>query len=142
MPHQSLADSNLFSIDIASQIASANVNGTVIDTQGWDGVCYIFNLGAMTSTATFDARVMTSANSNFSGNSNVAGALLVQVLAATGNTNAYIIDVYRPTLRYLKTATQPATANTQFASIAVRYRRSGILPPTQSALQTVKVAAN
>jgi len=142
MPHNSLADSVLASVDIASQIASANVNGTVVDMQGWDGCMYVFNLGAMTTNATFDARVMTSANSNFSGNSNVTNAALVQVLAATGNTNAYIIDVYRPTLRYLKTATQPATANTQFASIALRYRRSGILPPTQSALQTVRITSN
>ncbi len=142
MAHNSLADSTLISIDIASQIASANVNGTVIDMQGWDGCCYVFNLGAMTATATFDARVMSAANSNFSTNANVANALLTQVLAATGNTNVYIIDVYRPTLRYLKTATQPATANTQFASVAIRYRRSGSLPPTQAALQTIRVAQN
>ncbi len=140
--HNSLADSTLIAIDIASQIASANVNGAVIDMQGWDGCCYTFNLGAMTASATFDARVVSSANANMSGATNITNAALTQVLAATGNTNAYIIDVYRPSARYLRTATQPATANVQFASMAIRYRRSGILPPTALALQTVKVASN
>jgi hypothetical protein len=63
-------------------------------------------------------------------------------VAASGNTNTYMIDVWRPTQRYIRSATQPATANTTFASVAIRYRRGGILPPTQTALQLVKVAAN
>lgn len=141
MPHNSLADSVLASIDVPSQIASAGVNGTVIDMDGWDGCMYVFNLGAMTSGATFDARVMSSANANFSGNANVTSAALVQVTTATPN-NVFVIDIFRPSQRYLKTVTTPATANTQFASLAIRYKRNGILPPTQAALQTIRVIAN
>jgi hypothetical protein len=141
MPHQSPADNTLVSIDVPSQIASANVNGTVIDMQGWDGCMYVFNLGAMTSTATFDARVVNSANANMSGATNVTNAALVQVTTATPN-NVFVLDVWRPTLRYLRSATQPATANTQFASVAIRYRRTGVLPPTQAASQVVRVQVN
>jgi hypothetical protein len=141
MHHQAPSDSQLVSIDVPSQIASANVNGTVIDMQGWDGCEYVFNLGAMTSSATFDARIVSSANANMSGATNVTNAALTQVTTATPN-NVFIIDVWRPTDRYLRSATQPATANTQFASVARRYRRAGILPPTQAATQVVKVAVN
>jgi hypothetical protein len=109
--------------------------------QGWDGCEYVFNLGAMTSSATFDARIVSSANANMSGATNVTNAALTQVTTATPN-NVFIIDVWRPTDRYLRSATQPATANTQFASVARRYRRAGILPPTQAATQVVKVAVN
>lgn len=140
--HNSLTDSTLVTLDIAAQIASANVNGTAMDMQGWDGCLYVFNLGAMVASATFDARIVQSANSNMSGATNVTNAALTQVLAATGNTNSYHIDVWRPTNRYLRSATQPATANTTFSSTAIRYRATGILPPTQTALQTVKVAVN
>jgi len=139
--HNSLADSTLIAVDIASQIASAGVNGTAFDMQGWDGICYVFNLGAMTASGTFDARIMASNTSAFTVNSNITNAALTQV-ANTSNTNAFVIDVYRPTLRYIKSVTTPAVANTQFAVTAIRYRRSGILPPTASALQTVKVAQN
>ena len=139
--HLSLADNVLIGVDIPSQIASANVNGTVQDMQGWNGCMFIFNLGAMTSGATFDARIVSSANANMSGATNVTSAALTQVTTATPN-NAFIIDVWRPTDRYLRSATQPATANSQLSSVAVRYRRTGILPPTQSATQVVKVAQN
>src|SRR6266567_9534678 len=124
--HNSLADSTLIAIDIASQIASANVNGAVIDMQGWDGCCYTFNLGAMTASATFDARIVSSANANMSGATNITNAAITQVLAASGNTNSYHIDVWRPTNRYIRSATQPATANTTFSSVAIRYRATGI----------------
>lgn len=140
--HDSLSDSALVTLDVAAQIASANVNGAVIDMQGWDGCLYVFNLGAMVSTATFDARIVSSANSNMSGATNITNAALTQVLAATGNTNSYHIDVWRPTNRYLRSATQPATANTTFSSVAIRYRATGILPVTQTATQVVRVAVN
>ena len=64
------------------------------------------------------------------------------MLAATGNTNSYMIDIYRPTNRYIRSAAVPATANVTVGSIAIRYRGSGLLPVTQTALQTVKVAQN
>lgn len=136
--HLSLSDSTLMAQDVPAQSASSNINGTVMDMQGWDGCCYIFNIGTIASGGTFDARIVSSANANMSGATNITNAALVQVTSATPN-NAFIIDVYRPDLRYLRSATQPATAACLISSVAIRYRRTGILPPTQAALQTVKV---
>lgn len=137
----SLADQVLVTMDINAQTASANVNGTTIDMQGWSGCLFAFNLGAMAAGATFDARIVSSANSNMSGATNIANALLTQV-ANTANINTFQIQVWRPTDRYLRTATQPAVANVTFSSVAIRYRANGILPPTQAAVQTVKIAQN
>jgi len=139
--HLSLSDRVKVTIDINSQIASANVNGTVIDMQGWNGCLFVFDIGAMVNGATFDARVVSSANANMSGATNVTNAALTQVTNA-GNVNTYMIDVWRPTDRYLRTATQPATANSTFSGVAIQYGRTGTLPPTQTAAQTVKVAVN
>src|SRR2546423_11607221 len=132
MNHLSLADRNLITQDIAPQVASANVNGTAVDMQGWDGCLWEFNIGAMASGATFDARIVSSANANMSGATNITNAALVQVTNA-GNTNVVLVDVFRPTDRYLRSATQPATANVTFGAVTIRYRRAGLLPPTQSA---------
>jgi hypothetical protein len=139
--HLSLTDTVLVSQDIAAQTASANVNGTALDMQGWDGCLFIFNLGAMASGATFDARLVSSANANMSGAANVTNAALTQVLN-TANTNAVAIDLYRPTDRYIRSATMPATANTTFSATAIRYRRGGTNPPTQSLAQVVKLQQN
>lgn len=139
--HDALSDSTLVALDIAPVSSSANVNGTVMDMQGWDGIQYAFMLGTMASGATYDARIVSSANANMSGATNITNAALVQV-AVTGNANIYVVDIWRPTDRYLRSATQPAVAATLHTSIATRYRRNGVLPPTQVAIQQVKVAVN
>jgi len=141
MNHLSLSDRVKVTMDINAQIASANINGTAIDMQGWSGCLFVFDIGTMVNGATFDARVVSSANANMSGATNVTNAALVQVTNG-GNVNTYMIDVWRPTDRYLRTATQPATANSTFSAVAIQYGRNGLNPPTQTAAQTVKVQAN
>jgi hypothetical protein len=140
MSHSPLYNTVLFSQDIAPQTSSANVAGTTLDTQGWDGVTYEFNLGAMASGATFYAYIQSSANANMSGATNVANAALTSI-ANTSNSNVALLDVWRPAQRYLQSQAVP-NANCTFGSVAIRYRRSGILPPTQAAVQTVTVQVN
>jgi hypothetical protein len=140
MSHLSLSDSVLFSQDIAAQTSSANVNGTIYDMQGWDGILYCYDLGAIASGGSFTAYVQNSANANMSGAANVAGAALANI-ANTANTNIAIIDVYRPSSRYVQDIAVP-NANVTFGVTAVQYRRSGVLPPTQKAQQVVKVQVN
>ena len=138
--HQGIEDTVLITVDTASQVASAAVNGTVVDMQGWTGCAFVFNVGAMVAGATLDARVMQSNTSTFTVNSNV-NAVITQVVN-TSNTNHVILDVRRPTQRFLKTVQTPATANTTYGVMAVRYGRTGLLPPTQTALEIVRVVAN
>ena len=139
--HLSLGDKVLVSMDVNAQIASANVNGVAVDMQGWSGCLFVFNVGAMVNGATFDARVVSSANANMSGATNITNAALTQV-ANGSNINTFMIDVWRPTDRYLRTATMPATANVTYSSVAIRYGRTGALPPTQTAGQIVRVQSN
>ncbi len=141
--HGALSDTVLATLDIGSQIASAGVNGNVIDMEGWSGIEYEFNLGTMAAGATFDARVVSSANANMSGNTNVANAAITQV-ANTSNVSLVLLDIWRPTDRYVKLVTTPATANTTFSVVTRQYGRTGLLPPTQasSTLQVVRVQQN
>jgi hypothetical protein len=139
--HSSLADKVLVSLDVAAQIASTGINGTVIDMSGWSGVMYVFNLGAMASGATFDARVVSSANANMSVNANVANAAFTQITNVS-NLNVAVLDVWRPSQRYLLLITTPATANTTYSTVAIRYGRTGNRPPTQAATQIVRVLSN
>lgn len=137
--HSALSDLVLAQQEIAPANLAANANSTTIDMQGWDGVEFEFNIGVMASGVTFDAYVQTSANSNFSGPANLAGAALTQV-ANTGNANLYILDVYRPSARYIRASAVPG-AGVFAGCVSRRYRRGGILPPTQVAT-IVKVVAN
>jgi hypothetical protein len=139
--HLGLSQSTLVAQDIAPQIASANVAGTVFDMQGWDGIMYEFNIGAMASSATFTAIINNSANANMSGSTAVTNATFTSI-ANTANTNLAIIEVYRPSQRYIASLAEPASANVTFGSTAIRYRRTGVLPPTQVAIQQVLIDVN
>lgn len=153
MGHAALSDEVLDIMDISSQIASANVNGLTIDTAGWDGIRYVFVVGTMASGATFDARLVSSANANMSGNTNVtatingvaAASMAITQLTNASNANMAVLDLYKPTNRYVRSATIPATANSTFSSLCQLYRRSsGTNPPTANAntIQVVKGVQN
>jgi hypothetical protein len=150
MNHLSLADNILISQDVAAQAASANVQGTVIDMQGWDGCLFEFNLGAFAAGATFQASIFSSPNANMTGNAVVTGTYLgapvnatfAAPIANTSANNTFMIDVYRPTNRYLQDVTQPTGGNVSLAVSALRYRRNGLLPPTQTAQSVVRVQVN
>lgn len=141
--HQSLSDSVQIIPDIWPQVGSVNANGLTLDTLGWDGVMWVFQVGAMANGSTFDARVVSSANANMSGNTNLTNAAITQLTNASNN-NTVIVDVWRPTNRYVRSATMPGTANVNFSAVAYLYRHTGTVPVTQNTnvAQVVKVAVN
>lgn len=138
MGHLALSDSVLVQQEIAPANLAANANTTTIDMSGWDGVEFEFALGVMASGVTLDAYVQNSANSNFSGPTNITNAVLTQV-ANTSNATLQILDVYRPSLRYVRCSTVPG-AGVFCSVVSRRYRRSGILPPTQATTTNQRVA--
>jgi uncharacterized protein YjbI with pentapeptide repeats len=142
MAHSALTDTVLIKQEIAPANLAANANTSTLDMQGWDGVSYQIPIGVMASGVTFDAYVQNSANANFSGPTNITNAVLTQV-ANTSNATLQVIDIYKPTLRYVRLSTVPGAG--VFASVtSIRYKRGGILPPTAEATtnQTVKIVVN
>lgn len=139
--HNSLSDNVLTTIELPAQSASTVQTGAGVNMVGWDGVRFVINLGAFTGSAVADARVVGSANANFSGAVNISGAALTQV-AAANNANVFVIDVFRPTNLYLRCLVTPAVNTILLAVTADRYKRGGVLPPTQGAIQTVRVVEN
>lgn len=141
MPHSGLSDTILSSQELAPQNASSVQAGTGVNMTGYDGVQFQINLGAFIGSAVCDARVMASANANFSGQINIVNAAIVQVAAANAS-NLFIIDVFRPTNLYVRCVVTPATNNVLLSVTANRYKRNGVLPPTAAALQVVKIVEN
>ena len=138
--HQSPTDSFLISQSHPPvSMGSGAVNGNVIDMAGWMGCAFVIEVGAITGAGTLDARVTRDDNSGINSATNITNAALTQV-AAAANNNVFVIDVRNPAERYLRLVLTQA-ANTVIAgATAIRYGRDGILPPTASAIQTVKVS--
>ncbi len=141
--HLALSDRILTSLELSGRSASTVANGTAIDMQGWDAVRFTVTLGTFGVNSTFDGLVQSAADSgmNTATTVNIANAALTQIPAANANCIA-IVEVYRPTNRYVRFQATPAVNAIVYSVIADQYRRGGILPPTQSAQQVVRVAQN
>lgn len=125
MAHQGLVK-NLVAFEAAGTPGAA-VNGAGVDMKGWDVVAFVCALGVMGNGGTFDLRVVESANANFSGAVNVAGASVTQVANTSPNV-ALTIEVTRPTNRYLRVVATPATNNANIGIVSIRSRAQGRPP--------------
>ena len=138
--HQSIAHDVLFKQAIPAQSFGAGaINGAVVDTQGWMGVAFIIEVGAITGSGALDARVTEDTVVGMGNATNVANATLTQVLAATNN-NVAIIDYRNPAKRFVRLILTQSVNTVLASATTVLYGRDGILPPTQSATQLVTVA--
>ncbi len=139
--HLGLSDSSLASnhIPIQSLVATA-VNGAAIDMQGWEAVEFIIPHGIFGTNGTLNVGpVQTAPDSGFNTVTNVANSSLTQITNANGIA---IIELWRPTARYVRLQVTGQTNGVTGQVTAIQYRHGGILPPTQVAVQTLKIAAN
>lgn len=137
--HLGAADSLLITSVRGPINADATVtNSNAIDMSGWMGVSFVIPIGVLGTNGTVDALVQRDDNSGFNSPTNINGAALTQITNANGLA---IIDVWRPSERYVRLQTKGQTNGALIAATAIRYRGS-VLPPTQTAVQYVKVAEN
>ncbi len=122
-------------------ITGGAVNGTGVDTSGWEEVTFHINIGAITGAGTLAAVIQEDTASNFGTAANVANAALTNVTNTTPN-NVMILGILRPTKRYVRLVVTQATNTVIASATCIRSRRTGLLPPTQSASQTVILKEN
>lgn len=111
------------------RIENAVVAGTTgivsdaVDMSGYDGVVFIYGVGTLTAT---QVTKLTAAQCDTSGGSYVALAAAVTAAMADGDSNKLLIlDVYRPTKRFVQATLSRATANAVLDfGIAIKYRGS------------------
>jgi hypothetical protein len=140
MQHSGLSDQTLPISHVSTRaLVATAVNGTAVDMQGWDGVEFTVQFGVFGTNGTLDVGpVQTDDNSGFNSPANVANSSLVQIPAANANGIA-IVDVYKPNERYVRLQVLGQTNGVTAGVVARQYRHTGILPPTASAQQTLKL---
>lgn len=138
--HIGLTDDVLMTSHISLRaVTGTAVNGTALDMSGWDAVSFMVPHGIFGANATLDGLVQTDDNSGFNSPTNLANSNLTQITNANGIA---VIEVYRPTERYVRLQLTGQTNGVTTGAVAIQFRRTGILPPTQSAVQVIKVAQN
>lgn len=91
-------------------------DATVIDTQGYEGCRFIFLFGALTAgTVTSVAVAGKDANDPAAGTDDLAGTGIA--VADTESGKAFIVDIGKPTKRYLRPFVKRATQNAVLSGI-------------------------
>lgn len=120
---------------IAQSAASGATTGRIINCQGFDRACHVFDLGILPSTGSARWSVWESATSG--GTYTVISGTLISTIASIGGTAAYCVDVpvnvAKPYQKSLTTLATPAG----FGSVVVLYSGSRLLPPSQEKTATV-----
>ena len=116
---------------VAPVTSNTALTETEIDCTGFDRVCHIINVGAMTATGTFDYKVQEDSATGMATAADITGAALTQVVAATGANKVYAIDIpVNPAKPFQKAVAVCGTADVTVGAIAVLYEGSGTFPKT------------
>lgn len=115
---------------------NTTLNGSSVDMAGWDGAFFVVMVGATDTTV--DAKLQDSADDTTF--ADISGASLTQ-WSATDDNKAKAIDIWRPSRRYVRPVVTigAGTTGAVVSVLAVRYRRTGRLPPTQDLAELKKV---
>lgn len=144
---------SVYSVALAPALvdqSAANTLSAVIDMQGYDRVKFIYQLGAMVNGSSLSTWAVESSESNLGNATNIVNAENTSQQAALTNvTNTYnntvqVLDIFRPTQRYVGVYVDAVTANiTLLGVIAERIRGTGTNPASlTTGWQHVKMRAN
>ena len=125
---------------------AANSNGTqtgtVVTMDGFDSVCAVLDLAAVTDTATVTLRAGDGSLSNGADKANIAGASAT-LTASTSSNFQVVLDVQKPLLEYVTFSVDQAVANSAIGSMTAYLYNAKNIPVTQPssvAASTFKVA--
>lgn len=114
---------------------TTDINGTTLDMSGYEGVLMIAYMGAITSGAVTNVHAEQGAESDLSDAADLAGTGIT--VAADDDEQIFIIDLYRPTDRYVRLVCDRGTQNAVVAG-AVYVQYNARKPPvTQNVTDAV-----
>lgn len=144
---------SVYSVALAPALvdqSAANTLSAAIDMQGYDRVKFIYQLGGIVNGGSLSTWAVESSESNLGNATNITNAENTsQQVALTNVTNTYnntvqVLDIFRPTKRYVGVYVDAVTANiTLLGVVAERIRGTGTNPASlTTGWQHVKMRAS
>lgn len=103
----------------AGAAGSTDIEGTIIDMQGFESICFIITLGAITSGAVTSAKVQQDDANAAGGMADLAGTSIT--IADDDDEEVIYLDVIKPSKRYVRLYIDRATQNAAMTANAVQY---------------------
>lgn len=128
-----LDETKILRVIDATAAGSTDVNGTGVDTAGWDGVCFVALLGTLTATQ------VTALHAQYSDDNAVADDYTDVAGSSAGpmgdddDTDMLSLDILRPAKRYVRPVLDRATANAVVDGVIAILYRAREVPTTPDA---------
>lgn len=111
----------------AQAAGTTNVNGAVIDMQGFEGVQFTALFGAITAGAVTGIKVQQGNMADLSDAADLAGTALA--IPDTSSNKMLITEVYKPTKRYVRLVVTRGTANAVIDGVLAQQFGARVEPP-------------
>lgn len=112
----------------AGAAGTDDIEGTVLDMQGFQGVQMYARFGAITASAVTSVKAQQGDESDGSDMADLEGT--AQTVAVADAGEAFIIDLYKPTKRYVRLYVDRGTANAVVAEAHYVQYEPTTIPPS------------
>jgi len=107
---------------------TTEIDGAVIDMQGFEGVQFAVSFGTITSGAVTSIKLQHGDAANLSDAADLAGTAMT--VADTDDNKMFVIDCYRPLKRYVRCVVLRATQNAVVDGISATQYSARVKPCT------------
>lgn len=114
----------------AGVAGTSAIEGTALDMSGYEGVLVVVRMGAITSGAATSIKMQQDAASTMTSAADLAGTS--QTIADDDDNEIFVIDLYRPTERYVRLYVSRGSQNAVVASAEYIQYGPKAAPVTQS----------
>src|ERR1043166_808539 len=104
----------------AGAAGTSAINGTAIDTSGFDGCLFVVQFGAIVAGAATSIKVQEDTTSAFGAAADLAGSN--QTIADTDDDKVFYVDIRRQPKQWLRIVVSRATQNATCSAMAYLYR--------------------
>lgn len=98
----------------AGAAGTSDINGSILDMQGFEGVLVIVRMGAITSGAVTSIKMQQDTDSAGGTMADLTGT--AQTVGDTDDDETFYIDLYKPAERYVRLVVDRGTQNAVVAS--------------------------
>lgn len=106
-------------------------NGDILDMSGFEGVVFICALGTVTDASVVTMKAQQDDANAAAGMADLSGAT-VSLTGSSDSNQCLLLDLYRPTKRYVRCVVTTATQNAAIDGVIAIQYSGRYLPVTQS----------
>jgi hypothetical protein len=122
----------------ATAAGTTAANCTAVDMAGYEGVTFVASFGTLTATQVTKLFAQQDTVSNMATAANIASSATGN-LADNQSNNALVLDIRRPTKRYVRCVVSRGTANAVIDSVIAIQYGSDYKPTTHACYNSVAV---